>query len=218
MYDEALLGFDIREVPGGLGLLWDAERRSLYLLKADAPYPLSVDALVWPSIFDTGQGIGLSRSERKRLHLAGLPVPSYTGPNVGLWEDIASMREYLNEQRIDNMSIVAIAISWVSDCGFSDKGEFGPYVAQTTPATINPDWEKLGFDIGDGSLISGLSNCGYLHEEVDTLRRQWGSRLNKHHLFHDLSHAFQFRDLSNGRVPAHAPFFVYGLYLAESIN
>lgn len=217
MIEETLLGLDIRDLGGGPDYLWDAERRALFLLRVDAPKPLSVDSLVWPSVFDTGQGIGLPGPERERLHLAGVRPPAYIGPNAGLWEDALHMRQYLQEHLDEPQPCVMIAVSWVSRSSFSDGGRFGPYLAPTSPAGIDPHWERLGYDVGDGSLVSGLSNCGYKPDEAQLLRAQWGPRLNESHLFDDPLHAFQFRDAADERVPEHAPFFVFGLYLIEAI-
>jgi hypothetical protein len=216
MFEERLLGFDIREHGGAPDQLWDHERRERFLLRVDSPKPLSIDTSVWPSFFDTGQGIGLPGPERERLHLDGVPVPGTIGPNAGLWEDTARMRLYYKEWAGEPKPGVVVAISWISDNSFLEGGEFGPYLGQTSPAECDPLWERCGFDVGDGSLVSGLSNCGYLPDEAASLRKRWRESLNKHHLFDVLLPAFRFRDLSNERVPSHAPFFVYGLYLVGS--
>ena len=95
MMEEHLLGFDVRQLPVPTPGLWEPARRALFLLRVDATQPLSTDTLVWPSVFDTGQGPGLPLSERRRLGLAGIPAPPYTGPNAGLWEDAPAMLRYL---------------------------------------------------------------------------------------------------------------------------
>ena len=72
----------------------------------------------------------------------------------------------------------------------------------------------LGFDVRERFLppSSGLSNCGYSPTEVARLRGAWASDLNEHHLFADVGRALAFRDLTDHRVPEHAPFFVYALH------
>jgi hypothetical protein len=219
MIEELLLGFDARERPRELGTLWSAGRRAQFLLRVDIATPFSTDTLVWPSVFDIGQGIGLPRRERERLHLAGIPAPPYTGTNAGIWEDASSMRRYLGEHGAEVRPCVQIAISWLTDasCPSPPDPYPGPYPALTVPATRNPRWQRLGFDIADGSLLSGLTNCGYLPEEAPPLRSTWGPRLNAHHLFGDLQDAWQFRALTDARVPAHAPFHVYGIYLVGEL-
>ena len=92
---------------------------------------------------------------------------------------------------------------------------FGPHISPTDPGARPPEWPFLGFDVSDGSLLSGLSNCGYYPDELSTLRPQWQSRLNAWHLFEAREDAFEFRSLADKRVTEHAPFFVFGLYLVE---
>lgn len=75
----------------------------------------------------------------------------------------------------------------------------------------------LGFDVADAGLTSGLTNCGFGQSERSTLRASWAPGLNEHHLFVDVEQAFAFRGLAGGRVPEHAPFFVYALYLIADV-
>ncbi|QRK05845.1 hypothetical protein JQX13_37765 [Archangium violaceum] len=58
--------------------------------------------------------------------------------------------------------------------------------------------------------------CGYTESEAPGLRAQWSGHLNEHHLLGDLGRALEFRDASDERVPEHAPFFVFGLWLIET--
>jgi hypothetical protein len=47
-----LVGFDIRlSAEQYVELWWDQKHRDEYLLRPDTPWPLSVDGLVWPSMF-----------------------------------------------------------------------------------------------------------------------------------------------------------------------
>jgi hypothetical protein len=191
---------------------------------------LSVDTLVWPSVFDSGQGIGLDPAARSRLGLAGVPLPGYIGPNAGLWQDRAGMLRHLAEHGQAQRSAPIIAITWLSDQGFLEAGPFGPHVLATDPVANRADdplmskveaesadqpeaWTLLGFDVADGGLLSGLSNCGYTIDERTPMRERWAALLNDHHLFADAAPAFKFRTLTDQRVLAHAPFFVNGLYI-----
>lgn len=211
--EDRLVGFDMREPDRAE--LWDAARRERFLLRVDAPLPLSVDTLVWPSAFDTGQGIGLPQPERERWRLAGIPVPSWIGPNAGLWDDLGRMRQHLAAHQGQPRAYVEVAVSWFSDDGFTDAGVVGPYLAPVTPPLRGVGWRLLGYDVADGSLVSGLANCGYSPTEAAGLRQEWRARLNDHHLFSDVRQALQFKQLSDRRIPEHAPFFVYGLFTVE---
>lgn len=198
MLSSAAIGFDAR-VTGAERPPWDADRRALYLLRTDVRVPASTDRLVWPSLFD----------------LAAAPAaPAWTGANAMLWDDLDRLRGFVAErwpQPVPSHAIVAV--TWVSDRGFAEAGATGPYREPTKPSATSPAWSVLGFDVADGSLLSGLTNCGYAPDEVDVLRARWGPRLNESHLFSSIGDALAFREVADARVPEHAPFFVYGLYL-----
>ena len=80
---ESIIGFDVRMHLAGHDPLWDAARRARNLLRQDVPRPLSADPWVWPSLFYTGEGIGFSAAERRRLGVAGLLAPAWIEPNAG---------------------------------------------------------------------------------------------------------------------------------------
>jgi hypothetical protein len=200
MIASALLGFDAR-VAGADRPPWDATRRARYLLRPDVTAPASTDRLAWPSVFD----------------LAGAPAPpAWTGANATVWDDLERLRAFVSERWPRPVpSHATVAVTWVSDRGFVEAGEAGPYREPTKPPATAAEWSLLGFDVADGSLLSGLMNCGYDAAEVDDLRVRWGRRLNDHGLFGSIGDALAFRAVTDARVPEHAPFFVYGLYLID---
>lgn len=187
-YAETVLGFDAREDFLAPGESWSAERRRTYLLRDDVVKPLSVDALVWPSV----------------LH--ELPVPDCGGVVADLWNDLADLRAALAERPTVAHRIVAV--SWISDDAAA-KG--GPPHRDPSPATLGPEWELLGYDVADGGCISGLSNCGYTELERARLLPEWGPRVGGAHLLGTVEDAFAFRRVADVRVSEHAPFFVYAL-------
>lgn len=67
----------------------------------------------------------------------------------------------------------------------------------------------LGFDVADAGFWSGLSNCGYTTEELARLRPEWSKRINDFGLLQSGGDALTFREVSDRRVPEHAPFWVY---------
>lgn len=74
----------------------------------------------------------------------------------------------------------------------------------------------LGYDVADAGLTSGLMNCGYT-DDATQLREHWARHLNRCHLFSDRARALHFLRITSERVPEHAPFFVYGLYLLNPL-
>ncbi len=94
--------------------------------------------------------------------------------------------------------------------------EWGKRIERVSPAALPPQWHRLGYDVSDGSLLSGLSNCGYRPDEVSPLRAEWGARLNPHGLFTEVESAMRFVDVADDRVSEHAPFAAHGLYARAS--
>jgi hypothetical protein len=83
---------------------------------------------------------------------------------------------------------------------------------------IEADATLLGYDVADEVMTSGLSNCGYSDEEKKLLRPIWAQQLNRFHLFDRSEGALQFKGITEARVPEHAPFFVFGIYLLSAGN
>ncbi len=211
--EEALLGFDAREMFLPPGAHWDAARRERYLLRRDVQKPLSVDPMVWPSLF----GDGLPDDARRRLGLDTARLPAWRGPNPGLWEDLSPLQAALG--LLASESHWTVAVSWVSAEGFSKPSpSAGPYRERITAPARSDAWTLLGFDVADAGLTSGLSNCGYQQAESAALRTTWAADLNANHLFTDVTRARAFQALTDRRVPEHAPFFVYALYRVEALT
>ncbi|HEX7478963.1 MAG TPA: hypothetical protein VF331_14250 [Polyangiales bacterium] len=72
---------------------------------------------------------------------------------------------------------------------------------------LEPEWERLGYDICDAHGTSSLTNCGYEPGERESLLN-FVPQLNEHHLFREIEDADHFRVASDLRVPEHAPFAV----------
>jgi hypothetical protein len=194
-----LLGFDAREMWQEFLVSWSQERKEPYLLRSDIKKPLSTDTMVWRSVFEEVQE---------------LEPPVWRGA-LDLWDDLGKMADFLKARRVtSHISFWIVGVTLVS-------GEFGEQQEAmgypTLPALDLPagseGWTLLGYDVSDHSLLSGLTNCGYTDEEKPELQKQWGLCLNRYHLFDDVQIAVEFKEITDQRVPEHAPFFVYGLYL-----
>jgi hypothetical protein len=150
--------------------------------------------------------------------IPGLLPPKWTGPNASLWEDLGNLERHLAAVRVA-IPYWLVAFTWLVDAAsLNEPRSYGPNDEPMTPAERSPDWAFLGFDVGDGGLLSGLMNCGYEDDERKTLTEEWDPRLNEHHLFIDAESAFAFRLLTNERVPEHAPFFVYGVWRIREVR
>ncbi len=96
-----------------------------------------------------------------------------------------------------------------------DLQEWYARVSNFIPALRDPAWAFLGYDVSDKWLLSGLSDCGTTETEMQILRETYASDLNEHHLFEAIKPAVDFMHVSDERVRAHAPFFVFGLWLIK---
>ena len=202
-----LLGYDGRERWCPRERLWPADRNQDFLLRADVEKPLSADVIVWPSVFSDAQ-LDLLGLEDLGLGTAGLPSPSVHGWVQGLWQDLGALRTELApviERKFDVIAVTSSA-PWHYD------------VPHCVPPSLDDEWSLLGFDVVDGWLLSGLSNCGYREEEIEPLRSRWAPCLNAHHLFNDEGEAVALARLTARRVREHAPFFVCGLWRLEGTS
>lgn len=216
---EKLIGFDVRKMWFRMEELWDSTRRSTYLLRSDCLAVLSVDSLVWPSVFARHIG-GISKEQLVSLGYDGPALrEDWIGPNRPLWADLDALKTELTAYRASVRGPVWIIAETVLVTGSDAQlSPFGPYLEDTSPASLSLEWQLIGYDVADAGQISGLSNCGYSPEERETLSQKWSRRLNSHHLFKTLSEAQEFASHCDVRVREHAPFFVFGLYRVEIIN
>jgi hypothetical protein len=204
MAEEMLIGFDAREPVERL-VDWDESRRRRFLLRDDVARPLSVDVDVWP------------RARELAAQLTRGYDRSAVGPNAPLWESLDRMKSRLAEQGADLADVPLVSLGWLSRHAFRDTDNMGGYYGvrpdpvPTEPPRPEQSWTLLGYDVAD-LPFSGLSNCSYKPEERERLREEWAPELNEHHLFGDPEAVFAFLELTNVRVPDHAPFHVYSLY------
>src|SRR5687767_7302794 len=82
---EWVLGYDVRVDPALGTDPWPPDRRRCGLLRAGYPAPLSVDTMVWSSLFGTPTGLAAT------LGLREPAPPPWIGPNGGLWSDQDAM-------------------------------------------------------------------------------------------------------------------------------
>src|SRR6266851_4134104 len=201
---ELLLGFDAREMWLDGAEYWPEERKRTFLLRQDIVQPLSTDTLVWRSVFDV----------EPTLHR-----PQWTGPIQELWDNLATLQANMDtawSERTLPSWIIAVTLQ-EDGCESEDLLEWYARASSIIPALRDPAWALLGYDVSDKWLLSGLSNCGYgtNETELQILRETCASSLNEHHLFDALKPAVDFMHVSDERVQAHAPFFVFGIWLIK---
>lgn len=127
----------------------------------------------------------------------GLPPPPVP---EGLWPTLADLRAAAHG--LDHAGAVTVRITSLDE---DDEGS--PDGSDATERG-----ELLGYDVADYDLLGGLTNCGYTPEEAASLAPAWAPLLNDWHLFGSPEHATAFAEVTDRRVPEHAPFYGYGIY------
>jgi hypothetical protein len=211
-----LLRFDVRVAKERyVSRRWDANARAQYLLRPDTEWPLSVDRLVWPSVFYPANFKGSDWESYSTIEVD----PAIEGTDY--WLDLARMRTHYELHRALAPGGAFVAIELLSE-----KEADGPSILYTIAGDIQygvwldptipdrpPDGSRLlGYDVADAGRISGLTNCEYTKEETRDLPPVWASRLNSFGLFAALEDAVTFRQRCDERIPEHAPFWVYALW------
>jgi hypothetical protein len=188
---EHLLGFSARTHEGRYDEDWPQARRDLYLLRLDLERPLSTDSAVWPAV----------------------PGKPPSGPpwhrSVNVWNDLRELRQSPLFPPASDLVAITLVLETLKE---DEQAEWQDIDSLDVTVDLPASSTRLGYDISDRALLSGLSNCGYSIDDAHQLRPIWGPRLNRYHLFSQPADAVAFKELTDRRVPEHAPFYGYGLY------
>jgi hypothetical protein len=204
-----VLGYDIRCCPEAteMSLQWTDERRSAFLLNSAVRYPASIDTSVWPSVFHYPRTTPLAI--RRSNGIAA--NPKYIQHD--LWFSLAEMKKCYEEAfSKGGPSGIKVAISVLGDREPEHGIGLPVQDASPKPARVQRYYSLMGYDVADAGLTSGISNCGYTDAEKNALGPIWKPNLNARGLLRTLESALSFRDLTEVRVPEHAPFYVFALY------
>ena len=200
--NELLLGFDAREMWLDVAEYWPEERKRTFLLRQDIVRPLSTDEYVWRSVFDVD---------------ISLQYPQWTGPIQNLWDNLDTLQEYLDttwSERTLPYWLMAVTLQ-EEVCERENLLEWHDRVSNLITTPRDSAWALLGYDVSDKWLTSGLNNCSTNESEMQILRDTYASVLNEYHLFDALKPAVDYVHVSDERVRAHAPFFVFGIWLIK---
>lgn len=213
--NQRLVRFDVRlHKDEYVSSHWSKKDRDLFLLRPEIEWPLSIDPLVWPSIFDSK----IFRVANKLPYPYIEVDPSLDGGHY--WLNLELMQAHFKAHKQPGMGGVFVALDL-----FSEKeldSDYIPYMdiennqcalelGITAPPQCPSGSIFLGFDVADASRISGLTNCEYSAEDKEQLLPRWTSRLNSFGLLKTLGDAVEFRSVCDSRIEDHAPFWIYGI-------
>jgi len=214
--NQRLIQFDVRlHKADYLDAYWDNKQRDSFLLRPDIEWPLSVDSLVWPSVFFSRIFADVAELQRGSIEVA----PETDDGKY--WLNLEQMKSHYEAHKKSGGRGVGVGIHVFSENSLT--GDVIPYtikpgiacamiLGNTVPSECPADSELLGYDVADASRISGLSNCGYTPDELEQLRPLWVPRINGFGLLTTLQDAVEFRELCDTRVPEHSPFWVYDIW------
>ena len=109
------------------------------------------------------------------------------------------------DRRADTIELMGVAIATTAQ----ERKMLDQWRPASEPPPVNSEWRFLGYDVCDRVEKSGLMNCATNDAEGND--GYWTFLLNRYHLFENLADADRFRQLSDKRVSAHAPFVVVAL-------
>lgn len=223
---EMLIGFDVLAIPEAARWPMRNEKdREPFFLRPEIAWPISVDRLICPSIFQPAvQQQGEMKMVLRQFPNALEITRTTIGRNIdwpeselniaGYWTNVSHMLLWLNENRVQPAALrfpVALRI-FLDGTAISDPWVQSILLNGIHPPLPNSSWSRLGYDVADGGQVSALSNCSYEAPEMADARRRWQSSVNDSGLLADLDSAVAVRDLSNKRVAEHAPFYIYEVF------
>jgi hypothetical protein len=201
-YVSKLLGYDARVKWTNLsdtGSYLNSDR--LILKGLSEIYSCHGDA--WPSVFDW---------------YSYLQRPRFVGPNYDLWENSEKMILCLENQNFDykNMANI-IAVTYEGPLPMEEIKHLPVhFLKHSLQENDKQRWFLSGFDVGDDGLSSALLGLSHdVKQEYKAKRDAFAALLNNKHLFNSKSDAFKFCQFENSRVPEHAPFLIYGIWLLD---
>jgi hypothetical protein len=121
------------------------------------------------------------------------------------------MRSHYESSGLAKSGTVEIAVRLIQ----LGPNQYGEWEDSIVPADRMAGASSLGYDIADAALISGLSNCGYEPAEKEELENKWSSRLNQYGLLSTIEDAVELREITDRRVPEHAPFWIFEVLQTE---
>jgi hypothetical protein len=196
---ETLIGFDAREMWLDNDAWWAIERRKIFLLNRATIKPLAADHAVWPSMFDLNATLSLS-------------IPQDIRWQNGLWSSLEQLEAIL-KPCIDRSEFPYWLVG-ITQYREDDNEELLFEMGDDTTSLIDKNWDFLGFDVYDGTLLSALLNFGGDEQDMQHRAEKFASKLNEHHLFSKPEDAFEYRQWCNTihDFVVHGPFYIFGLY------
>ena len=202
---EIPIGFDARYVFRLYAHLWTCDRIHTQLIRKDVASPLSVDEIVWPSVFSSHNANFETRKDFIQHEIVDMDRPSWSGCVQSIWNALSYV-EYVG---------ISLCVENATCSEYREWSEHGVPAGMWQENEIFTDmfsegWELLGYDIADGFLTSALMNMGIGTAPIGNSIQ---SHLNMNHLVDHADAAREIKHLLATKhfAAGHSPLYVYGL-------
>jgi hypothetical protein len=185
-----VLGFDLRKPISGATSDPPREDRARFLIRPEVSGPASVDPDVWPQV-------------------AAQRAQGYPFPLWGSVSEILRSCPGLGLPGPGEPSIVEIAVVVDEPSRLNWEGALLGWLRPGDDSALALASTRLGYDVADRFLLSGLNNCMLSPKELDYARQRWAPQINSVGLFEDEGEALAFSTACDSIVPEHAPFYPY---------
>jgi hypothetical protein len=187
--NEHTLGFDLR-VPRAPDNPWFPE----YLFRKDLNTIVSVDPFVFPIPPHEDDRRSNTESE-PRVNFRGL-LMDLPKAKPDEWTIALTTNEGFVRAQLEQFGQPLITSSLSTASALADDG-----------------WVRLGYDVADTGLISGLMNCGPNKPEVVL---EFSQSINQYGLFDDIAIAKAFASIRDKEIPSHCPFYPVSIWRMTS--
>lgn len=152
--------------------------------------------------------------------LLDMPDPAiWQGPYYPeIWYDLSKLRASLTSMTATRVIQIELCLDAISEaqlkwCQQRDGSLFtGPHLFTDRVREFARDVEIRGYDVADGSFVSGILNMGiHIQRTGPLFWSVFGDKINKFGLFQTAEDGFRFAGIANLEVPEHAPFYVFRL-------
>ncbi len=207
--EEKIIGYDVRE-------MWFTNKHD-FIKDERFEKVLSIDASIWPSIFNTGDYPDINGKERGKYGLGTVELPSslsVVGINKPLWNDLVGMQNYLKKHYVKSGKlywVVAITICLQdSEQKLKERKEW-PYYSKTVPETLKNDWMLVGYDLTSCYSESVISSC-YKSDRRTKGLFELDKNINEYMLFTNIAKASEFRRIQDTMGQFESPHLIYGIW------
>lgn len=207
-----ILGYDIRHNIIAYGnTLTSKNYYSKFLIRPEIPWPISIDKLVWPSIyiFDK-QPIppvysSLFYQKIKSASFYQQIINFFESPDQCKGNDNKGNIHICVKLHFNKNELKDTYLRRIVDLLKHDQGKLDKQYS-----------EFMGFDLANCTGISGLCNFGQSESLLQNKRKEWSGYINRYGLFEKYAMAQKFQTfLNETTVEEEIPFYIFSIWTTK---